>query len=47
MPVCPMGDRARQRRPVTVTSVAATRRGDPLATALLRNEEVILHPLQL
>jgi hypothetical protein len=42
-----MGDRARQRWPVTVTSVAATQSGGPLATPLLRNEEVILHPLQL
>ena len=47
MPVCPLGDRARQRWSVTVPSVAATRSGGSLATPLLRNEEVILHPLQL
>ena len=42
-----IGDRARQRWPVTVTRVAATRGGGSLATPLLRNEELILHPLQL
>ena len=41
------GDRAGQRWPVTITSVAATRSGGYLATPLLRNQEVILHPLQL
>jgi hypothetical protein len=41
------GGTARQRRPVTVTSVAGTHSGDSFATPLLRNQEVILHPLQL
>jgi hypothetical protein len=41
------GGTARQRRPVTVTSVAARRSGGPLATPLLRHEELILHPLEL
>ena len=41
------GDGARQRWPVTVTGVVATRSRGSLATPLLRNEEVILHPLQL
>ena len=42
-----MGDGARQRGPVTVTGVVATRSSGSLATPLLRSEEVILHPLQL
>ena len=42
-----MGDRARQRWPVTVTGVVATRSSGSLATPLLRNEEVSLHLLQL
>ncbi len=42
-----VGDWLRQPWPVTVTSVAATRSGDSLATPLLRNQEVTLHPLQL
>src|SRR6478672_6821459 len=42
-----IGDRARQRWPVTVARAAATRSGGSLATPLLRNQEFILHPLQL
>jgi hypothetical protein len=42
-----IGDGARQRWPVTVTGVVATGSSGSLATPLLRNEEVILHPLQL
>ena len=42
-----IGDGARQRWPVTVTGVVATRSRGSLATPLLRNEEVSLHPLQL
>jgi hypothetical protein len=42
-----IGDRACQWWLVTVTSIAATRSGGSLATPLLRNEEGILHPLQL
>ncbi|HVH55047.1 MAG TPA: hypothetical protein VM791_02250 [Vicinamibacterales bacterium] len=42
-----IGETARYWWPVTVTSIAATRSGGSLAAPLLRNEENILHPLQL
>jgi hypothetical protein len=42
-----IGDRAGQMWPVTVTVVGATRSGGLFAPHLLRNEELIPHPLQL
>src|SRR5215204_768521 len=42
-----IGDRDRRGRPVAVGRVDTTLGGGSLATPLLRNEELILHPLQL